>query len=103
MSKLETLAEIEVLIKSAPQGATMPPSNQASRISPPPAPIATIKPVVVKMPVPIMLEMTMEEAGVSVSNRRVDSERVGWLADGVRSIIRRILSHCALELKDATA
>jgi hypothetical protein len=55
------------------------------------------------MPVPIMLEMTIEEAGISVSNRRVDSERIGWLADGVRSIIRRILSHRALELKDGSA
>ena len=57
--------------------ATIPPSVHATRMSPPPAPIATIKPVVVKIPVPIILDATRAEAGIRVRTRRPDSEVEG--------------------------
>ncbi len=67
-------------------------------------PIATMKPVVVNMPVPIMLEITIDEAGIRVSSRRPESRSAGGISgyrliDSGRRTIRRILSHRGPELK----
>src|SRR5215831_12822805 len=59
-----------------------PPKIHASRISPPPAPLLAMNPVVVNAPVPIMLAMTVTVAAVSVRTRL---SVIRLLKEGVRA------------------